>query len=91
MEIGLFLQNALRCTLRQWSELHLEYALTKYNTKPAALDLPKASQSLVIQENTACSKCHQVINVYVPSYNFAWLVSENAVAHVTCLSMSLTE
>nr|CAH8847378.1 unnamed protein product [Trichobilharzia regenti] len=91
LEIGLFLQNALRCTLRQWSELHLEYALTKYNTKPAALDLPKASQSLVIQENTACSKCHQVINVYVPSYNFAWLVSENAVAHVTCLSMSLTE
>ncbi|CAH8847245.1 unnamed protein product [Trichobilharzia szidati] len=91
LEIGFFLQKALRCTLRQWSELHLEYALTKCNTKPAALDLPKASESLVIQENTACSKCHQLINVNVPSYNFAWLVSENKVAHITCLSMSLVE
>ncbi|CAH8536567.1 unnamed protein product [Heterobilharzia americana] len=86
LEIKSFLHNAIRSTLREWSELHFKYGLTKYDAKLAVLDLPENSQSLIINENTPCSICHQAINVYGPSYNFAWLIRTNEVAHIHCLS-----
>ncbi|XP_018651222.1 putative tgf beta receptor associated protein-1 [Schistosoma mansoni] len=86
LEIKPFLHNALRSTLHEWSELQLEYGLTKYNAKLSVVDLPKKSNCLLIEDDTLCSICHQSIYVYGPSDSFAWLIPKNQVVHTHCLS-----
>ncbi|CAH8557337.1 unnamed protein product [Schistosoma rodhaini] len=86
LEIKPFLHNALRSTLHEWSELELEYGLTKYNAKLSVVDLPKNSNCLLIEDDTLCSICHQSIYVYGLSDSFAWLIPKNQVVHTHCLS-----
>ncbi|CAH8525754.1 unnamed protein product [Schistosoma mattheei] len=86
LEIKPFLHNAFRSTLQEWSELQLEYGLTKYNAKLSIVDLPNKSHCLLIKDDTLCSVCHQSICVYGPSDSFAWLIPKNQVVHTHCLS-----
>ncbi|CAH8548241.1 unnamed protein product [Schistosoma bovis] len=86
LEIKPFLHNAFRSTLQEWSELQLEYGLTKYNAKLSIVDLPNKSHFLLIKDDTLCSVCHQSICVYGPSDSFAWLIPKNQVVHTHCLS-----
>ncbi|CAH8533714.1 unnamed protein product [Schistosoma intercalatum] len=86
LEIKPFLHNAFRSTLQEWSELQLEYGLTKYNAKLSIVDLPNKSHCLLIKDDTLCSVCHQSICVYGPSDSFAWLIPKNKVVHTHCLS-----
>lgn len=86
LEIKPFLHNAFRSTLQEWSELQLEYGLTKYNAKLSIVDLPNKSHFLLIKDDTLCSVCHQSICLYGPSDSFAWLIPKNQVVHTHCLS-----
>ncbi|CAH8541962.1 unnamed protein product [Schistosoma guineensis] len=86
LEIKPFLHNAFRSTLQEWSELQLEYGLTKYNAKLSIVDLPNKSHFLLVKDDILCSVCHQSICVYGPSDSFAWLIPKNQVVHTHCLS-----
>ncbi|KAK4471300.1 hypothetical protein MN116_004740 [Schistosoma mekongi] len=86
LEIKLFLQNAIRSTLQEWSKLYFEYGLTKYNAKLSVSNLPNKSYCLINEDDTFCSVCHQSIRIYGPSDSFAWLIPTNQVVHIHCLS-----